>query len=84
MFLTSCTYLFSIHVVVQNVEVTHFIQVQGAVFDLSEEIAKELLNKQLPPGNTISKITEVVLRSYLWLSFFSFFLFFSLNAVIIL
>ncbi|KDP23314.1 hypothetical protein JCGZ_23147 [Jatropha curcas] len=34
-------------------------RVQGAVFDLPEEIAKELLNKQLPPGNTISKITKL-------------------------
>ncbi|URD84854.1 RNA helicase [Musa troglodytarum] len=36
-------------------------RVQGAVFDLPEEIAKELLNKPLPPGNSISKITKVVL-----------------------
>uniref|UniRef100_A0A2P2KI68 RNA helicase n=2 Tax=Rhizophora mucronata TaxID=61149 RepID=A0A2P2KI68_RHIMU len=34
-------------------------RVQGAVFDLPEEIAKELLNRQLPPGNTISKITKL-------------------------
>ncbi|XP_051146553.1 DEAD-box ATP-dependent RNA helicase 3, chloroplastic [Andrographis paniculata] len=34
-------------------------KVQGAVFDLPEEIAKELLNKELPPGNTISKITKL-------------------------
>lgn len=34
-------------------------RVQGAVFDLPEEIAKELLNKQMPPGNTISKITKL-------------------------
>ncbi|XP_020099826.1 DEAD-box ATP-dependent RNA helicase 3, chloroplastic isoform X1 [Ananas comosus] len=34
-------------------------QVQGAVFDLPEEIAKELLNKQFPPGNTISKVTKL-------------------------
>ncbi|KAJ6897717.1 DEAD-box ATP-dependent RNA helicase 3 [Populus alba x Populus x berolinensis] len=34
-------------------------RVQGAVFDLPEEIAKELLNKQLPPGNTIEKITKL-------------------------
>ncbi|KAJ0640965.1 putative RNA helicase transcription factor interactor and regulator CCHC(Zn) family [Helianthus annuus] len=33
--------------------------VQGAVFDLPEEIAKELLNKDLPPGNTITKITKL-------------------------
>ncbi|URD79232.1 RNA helicase [Musa troglodytarum] len=34
-------------------------RVQGAVFDLPEEIAKELLNKPLPPGNSISKITKL-------------------------
>ncbi|KAL4202295.1 hypothetical protein AMTRI_Chr02g262990 [Amborella trichopoda] len=34
-------------------------RVQGAVFDLPEEIAKELLTKQTPPGNTISKITKL-------------------------
>ncbi|KAB1214956.1 DEAD-box ATP-dependent RNA helicase 3, chloroplastic [Morella rubra] len=34
-------------------------RVQGAVFDLPEEIAKELLNRQPPPGNTISKITKL-------------------------
>ncbi|KAL5767014.1 hypothetical protein ACOSQ2_013797 [Xanthoceras sorbifolium] len=34
-------------------------KVQGAVFDLPEEIAKELLNMQIPPGNTISKITKL-------------------------
>ncbi|KAL3843605.1 hypothetical protein ACJIZ3_001008 [Penstemon smallii] len=34
-------------------------QIQGAVFDLPEEIAKELLNKELPPGNTITKITKL-------------------------
>ncbi|XP_073269398.1 DEAD-box ATP-dependent RNA helicase 3, chloroplastic [Primulina huaijiensis] len=34
-------------------------RVQGAVFDLPEEIAKELLNKELPPGNTITKITKL-------------------------
>ncbi|KAJ0513875.1 putative RNA helicase transcription factor interactor and regulator CCHC(Zn) family [Helianthus annuus] len=33
--------------------------VQGAVFDLPEEIAKNLLNKDLPPGNTITKITKL-------------------------
>ncbi|KAJ0442890.1 putative RNA helicase transcription factor interactor and regulator CCHC(Zn) family [Helianthus annuus] len=33
--------------------------VQGAVFDLPEEIAKELLNKDLPPGNTVTKITKL-------------------------
>ncbi|KAK4476782.1 hypothetical protein RD792_015942 [Penstemon davidsonii] len=34
-------------------------QIQGAVFDLPEEIAKELLNKELPPGNTITKISKL-------------------------
>ncbi|KAB5529082.1 hypothetical protein DKX38_019163 [Salix brachista] len=34
-------------------------RVRGALFDLPEEIAKELLNKQLPPGNTITKITKL-------------------------
>ncbi|KAF7805003.1 DEAD-box ATP-dependent RNA helicase 3, chloroplastic [Senna tora] len=34
-------------------------KVQGAVFDVPEEIAKELLNKEIPPGNTISKITKL-------------------------
>ncbi|OIV91051.1 hypothetical protein TanjilG_17011 [Lupinus angustifolius] len=34
-------------------------KVQGAVFDLPEEIAKELLTKEVPPGNTISKITKL-------------------------
>ncbi|PSS00330.1 DEAD-box ATP-dependent RNA helicase [Actinidia chinensis var. chinensis] len=34
-------------------------RVQGAVFDLPEEIAKELLNRQTPPGNTISKVTKL-------------------------
>ncbi|GMI79412.1 embryo defective 1138 [Hibiscus trionum] len=34
-------------------------RVQGAVFDLPEEIAKELLSKEIPPGNTISKITKL-------------------------
>ncbi|KAL8234491.1 hypothetical protein R6Q59_020591 [Mikania micrantha] len=34
-------------------------RVQGAVFDLPEEIAKELLNKDLPPGNSITKITKL-------------------------
>ncbi|KAI4349842.1 hypothetical protein L6164_010391 [Bauhinia variegata] len=33
--------------------------VQGAVFDLPEDIAKELLNKEIPPGNTISKISKL-------------------------
>lgn len=34
-------------------------RVQGAVFDLPEEIAKELLTKELPPGNTITKVTKL-------------------------
>ncbi|XP_050273332.1 DEAD-box ATP-dependent RNA helicase 3, chloroplastic [Quercus robur] len=34
-------------------------RVQGAVFDLPEEIAKELLNRQTPLGNTLSKITKL-------------------------
>ncbi|CAI9287248.1 unnamed protein product [Lactuca saligna] len=34
-------------------------RVQGAVFDLPEEIAKELLTKDVPPGNTITKITKL-------------------------
>ncbi|RZC22008.1 DEAD-box ATP-dependent RNA helicase 3, chloroplastic-like [Glycine soja] len=34
-------------------------KVQGAVFDLPEEIAKELLNRDIPPGNTVSKITKL-------------------------
>ncbi|KAG8363992.1 hypothetical protein BUALT_Bualt19G0080000 [Buddleja alternifolia] len=34
-------------------------KIQGAVFDLPEEIAKELLKKELPPGNTITKITKL-------------------------
>ncbi|KAK1386302.1 RNA helicase [Heracleum sosnowskyi] len=34
-------------------------RVQGAVFDLPEEVATELLDKQIPPGNTISKITKL-------------------------
>ncbi|EPS66084.1 hypothetical protein M569_08688 [Genlisea aurea] len=33
--------------------------VQGAVFDLPEEIAAELLKKELPPGNAIAKITKL-------------------------
>ncbi|KAL0289524.1 UNVERIFIED_CONTAM: DEAD-box ATP-dependent RNA helicase 3, chloroplastic, partial [Sesamum calycinum] len=36
--------------------------VQGAVFDLPEEIAKELLNKELPPGNIFSKIAKAVTK----------------------
>ncbi|KAF3788058.1 DEAD-box ATP-dependent RNA helicase 3 [Nymphaea thermarum] len=34
-------------------------RVQAAVFDLPEEIAKELLEKQIPPGNTLTKITKL-------------------------
>ncbi|CAH9085974.1 unnamed protein product [Cuscuta europaea] len=34
-------------------------QVNGAVFDLPEEVATDLLSQQLPPGNTISKITKL-------------------------
>ncbi|KAJ4969345.1 hypothetical protein NE237_016046 [Protea cynaroides] len=34
-------------------------RVKGAVFDLPEEIAKELLKMQTPPGNTLSKITKL-------------------------
>ncbi|KAK4424474.1 DEAD-box ATP-dependent RNA helicase 3, chloroplastic [Sesamum alatum] len=34
-------------------------KVQGAVFDLPEEIAKELLTKELPTGNTITKISKL-------------------------
>ncbi|XP_074276068.1 DEAD-box ATP-dependent RNA helicase 3, chloroplastic-like [Silene latifolia] len=32
---------------------------QGTVFYLSEEIAKELLKKELPPGNTLLKISKL-------------------------
>ncbi|KAL9141081.1 hypothetical protein ABFS82_14G079700 [Erythranthe guttata] len=34
-------------------------KVQGAVFDLPEDIAKELLNVELPPGNTITRIAKL-------------------------
>ncbi|KAI3752371.1 hypothetical protein L2E82_24368 [Cichorium intybus] len=34
-------------------------KVQGAVFDLPEEIAKNLLNKEMPPGTTITKINKL-------------------------
>lgn len=34
-------------------------RINGAVFDLPEEIAKELLNKELPEGNTILKVTKL-------------------------
>ncbi|XP_066351633.1 DEAD-box ATP-dependent RNA helicase 3A, chloroplastic-like [Miscanthus floridulus] len=33
--------------------------VQGAVFDLPEEIAKDLLTMELPPGNTLTKISKL-------------------------
>ncbi|GAA0150318.1 RNA helicase [Lithospermum erythrorhizon] len=34
-------------------------RVQGAIFDLPEEIAKQLLTKELPPGNTLTKISKL-------------------------
>ncbi|KAI3987540.1 hypothetical protein MKX01_003226 [Papaver californicum] len=34
-------------------------RIQGAVFDLPEEIAKKLLTKEIPAGNTISKISKL-------------------------
>ncbi|KAL5219500.1 hypothetical protein ABZP36_020184 [Zizania latifolia] len=34
-------------------------KVQGAVFDLPEEIAKDLISMELPPGNTITKVTKL-------------------------
>ncbi|CAN4076770.1 unnamed protein product [Withania somnifera] len=34
-------------------------RVQGAIFDLPEEVAADLLNQELPPGNTIYKITKL-------------------------
>ncbi|CAM8922960.1 hypothetical protein QQ045_023113 [Rhodiola kirilowii] len=34
-------------------------RVSGAVFDLPEEIAKELLSKQLPPGNSVTRVTKL-------------------------
>lgn len=40
-------------------------QVQGAVFDLPEEIAKDLLNMELPPGNTLAKISKVFFAAHL-------------------
>ena len=47
---------------------SYCVQVQGAVFDLPEEIAKELLNKEIPPGNTLSKITKVnIVDCLVWL-----------------
>ena len=36
-------------------------QVQGAVFDLPEDIAKELLEKEVPEGNSLSMITKVLI-----------------------
>lgn len=44
---------------VSSIKSVFVFQIQGAVFDLPEEIAKELLNQQIPPGNTISKISKV-------------------------
>jgi len=40
-------------------------QVQGAVFDLPEEIAKDLLTMELPPGNTLIKISKVFFAAHL-------------------
>ncbi|KAK7356225.1 hypothetical protein VNO80_15493 [Phaseolus coccineus] len=34
-------------------------RIKGAVFDLPEEIARELLKKEVPSGKTISKITKL-------------------------
>ncbi|KAI7757059.1 hypothetical protein M8C21_021041 [Ambrosia artemisiifolia] len=34
-------------------------KVQGAVFDLPEDIAKNLLSKEMPPGTTITKISKL-------------------------
>ncbi|XP_078444550.1 DEAD box RNA helicase (RH3) isoform X2 [Wolffia australiana] len=34
-------------------------KVQAAVFDLPEEMARDLLSKQLPPGNTLAKVTKM-------------------------
>jgi len=48
-------------------------QIQGAVFDLPEEIAKELLEKDVPEGNSLSMITKVLILaslSFYWLSLF--------------
>jgi hypothetical protein len=39
-------------------------QVQGAVFDLPEEIARDLLSMELPPGNTITKVTKVTFAAW--------------------
>lgn len=35
------------------------LQIQGAVFGFPEEIAKKLFSKEIPAGNTISKISKV-------------------------
>ncbi|XP_076903083.1 DEAD-box ATP-dependent RNA helicase 3, chloroplastic-like [Bidens hawaiensis] len=51
-YVTAADELGKIHIIADE-------RVQGAVFDLPEEIAKELLNKDLPPGNTITKITKL-------------------------
>jgi hypothetical protein len=40
-------------------------QVQGAVFDLPEEIAKDLLTMELPPGNTLTKVSKVFFAAHL-------------------
>lgn len=40
-------------------------QAQGAVFDLPEEIAKDLLTMELPPGNTLTKISKVIFSAHL-------------------
>lgn len=48
-------------------------QIQGAIFDLPEEIAKELLEKDVPEGNSLSMITKVLILaslSFYWLSLF--------------
>ncbi|CAI8615297.1 unnamed protein product [Vicia faba] len=45
-----------------NVGKIHLIadeRVQGAVFDLPDDIAKELLEKDIPSGNTISKVAKL-------------------------
>lgn len=49
--------------------INHFCgQVNGAVFDLPEEVATELLNQPLPPGNTITKITKVCFDLFITVS----------------
>ncbi|XP_058738438.1 DEAD-box ATP-dependent RNA helicase 3, chloroplastic-like isoform X1 [Vicia villosa] len=45
-----------------NVGKIHLIadeMVQGAVFDLPDDIAKELLEKDIPSGNTLSKVAKL-------------------------